>query len=368
MLQIVLLAVLFVLLCAGAIALFGAAFLSSIKIIPAAMYGVTELFGGRGRVLRERRRPHFVIPFFEKVNLISMVRDSISVPFEFFTYSEYSEEEGKQGKVGSPRIKIIGELVVQWRPDPNLMTHDGHNKFYEFVVQHAGKGQDAEGVVAEGMKERITSVLGGIISQSDPDHLLNNIKAVNRYINCVLRADQPPHTKPSDFAGENKKYKEMHDEIESMQKRIDFYRECSALIEAQLRERRMSKEKITKSEAENSEVEMIYGIEVLDVGIKKFEVSSETAKAFELEKQMREQLKAGEREVATIENWAGRLDKLPKSALDSTLALRGKAQKHIIALEGVSVSPLIGLLTPLIEVVKSVLEKKGGDSSAHPRS
>lgn len=268
--------------------------LNSVRIVPPVHYGIVIRLGRRtGKILPEGL--HFVMPLIDLVKIYEYKLDTKIIKLSFFS---------------KDNLEIIIQALVQWRPDRRVKTNEGQNKFIE----------NKEETIISGLGEAIKSVIGDIIGQVTALTFVNKKKAVEQYIDCLLRLPTPPHSNPRIINPALKLKKFL-----KATSRLNFYEKYSNQINDLLA--REASEIDRRSEIENR-----YGIDIIAFDMGEVDFSIGTRKVLELKKQTEEKLKADELEEAKKVEMAKELKKLglsPQAAVDSAEVTLDQAKKEV---------------------------------------
>ncbi len=340
--------------------------LNAIVIIPTVYFGIVTRFkerikrNGKVRILREGLNT--IAPFIDKVVLFSRELQTKSLSFDVFSMD---------------RLEIKTAGSIQWRPD-NL------DVFIEMQ----------EKTIVDGMADAVKSELGKIAGIKEGDNFIRSRRALEIFINCVLRLEKPPHhwvNPVRDNKGKVEKY-EMDEEclkeyLVDIEKSVkgEEYNEIAEKIEKSrwqlpivLKEEKGEKEivldelsfyeqNITRAsflleqEAELKEklssIEKLYGIDIAIFRLADVDFSEATKKALESVRQAGAEMEAAqkrqEQKVKMINEYVNM--KLPEQLAVNLAetAMTGKAtiDRKIISLEGLDL---------LSNLLKNWKERKNG--------
>ena len=309
-------------------ALLGTIILSAILIVDSAVvvltanYGVVTRFKKRtGRVFDEGLA--FVLPLIDRVDLVSYLLKTKDVKLTFFSFDD---------------IEVIISGLVQWQPD-RLVVDD--KKRIKFVAIE-------ERTITDGLDKTIKSVIGNLIGITQAVDVRTHKPAIERYLNCVLRLQMPPHVKPeeNDKLNSSKPRWTQGNEV-PREHRLAFYNENANLIENKLR----TEEGKPK---QHSDTENLYGIDIRAVKVDDVDYSEKTKRDLESRKQAEARMEGVKVETDTTLAISQRVKiQHPgigdESAINAGLILSGKAPGSVIILQsppGAGPIPVIPIQIP----------------------
>ncbi|MFB6212569.1 MAG: hypothetical protein ABEI53_01980 [Candidatus Magasanikbacteria bacterium] len=306
-------------------------------------FAVTSIFDSlSGRRIGEGN--HFLWPFIEKV------KDRFLFPFKtqtkttqvvFVTKMDESDEnldDESDNKISS--LKLTVTLAIQWRVDPEIVTGDGSPAFVEWSGSSEGDLITKE--FNEALEAQLEGPLGSFGGVYEYVKFVNKREWVELFLNSLLRLETVPHENPRVLEKYNEYTEaseridesdiEREDDFEYMKeevppgKRLEFYRDNSDIIKT-----------VLSGESENdsrSEIELLLGIDLIDLRLKKVGFTEEAKEKIEAEAQAREQQKARQVEGETLQNLtdiiAENTDLDDETAASLALVLMGKSSSYTL--------------------------------------
>jgi len=241
-------------------------------IVPTNFFGIREILGRRiSGVLYEGF--HFVLPLVEQI--------------EIFNLEPVRLEAKVEGITGGDSLEIIVECSIEYRPDPNVLEK-GIPTFSNYERSVIEKG------IIDEVKEKVNVVCGA--KTSTAEGLVLKREEFILYINSWLRLSEPAHLK------DNKPPEEI----------LDYYRDHRKEINNSL----MKEEENIN---DRSKLEERYGIDIINLNIKKISFSEKTIKSMELRKQTEEEEQANKKLLDMIQESAQKLGITPEKAIDMIL-------------------------------------------------
>src|SRR3989344_2923299 len=267
--------------------------LSSAVIVPKVHSGVVLRFNARpkkgARVLHEGL--HFLIPFIETVELFSYELVTLDVDETFFT---------------SDRLEVRMKGSVQWRPDRELLKD-------VFI----GGSEEA---ITNGLRDTIKSELGKVAGTKDGNTFITDREAVDLLINALLRLGAPflPELTP--------------------EHRFD---QCCPPKEKSSASSRAAEIKVllaVESERiqDRSEVEKLFGIDIMRFSLADVGFSKAVTEAFERKKEAEAKREAAKAKLGVIGQYR-EVGLEPREALAAAEVSLGEGtQRKVFSLEGLS--------------------------------
>ncbi len=285
----------------------------TITVVPPYHYGVVACFGKRRKlVLREGLA--LVIPYAEKVELVSMELGEITVVAPFTTKDHAS-------------LVVSGPL--QYRPDPEIINDKGQNVFVEM----------SDTIIESGISDALEAKLGALGGIHDAEEFITNRPAIADFIKCYLRlgSEEQPHLNHDPgtcgVAG-----CAMIKEI-ALPDIITFYK-THWLGVRQIIKAREKEAKAKGAEKKYSTMERRYGINIEAFPLAKVDFSPETRAALERERQAKANEKALITRRADIQKLLD-MNIPAQIAVDQVNVAYGDARPSIISIEGNSSAPIL---------------------------
>lgn len=275
----------------GFLVVIAATILSSFVVVPSFHFGVVERFGRRtGRIVTEGL--NIKLPFFERVELISLQLAEIPVEIDFTT-------------APPDRLQLTMKGSLQYRPDPSVS-----DKSYErrniFITM-------SEEIIKKGISDAIKDLLGMIGGITPADMFIQRREAINLLINCLLRLAVPPHRQ----AGM---------EVNHW---LDFYADAhnrQFVVEALEHEREVTEDR--------SGIEERYGLDVVVFALAEVDFSNEVKKSFERQRQAQARREAFQHKIAMAQQ-ARDLGATAQEALNAAdVSLDPDVKKQVVSVEG----------------------------------
>jgi len=242
-------------------------------IVPTNYFGIREILGRRMPLGVLYEGFHFVLPLVEQI--------------EIFSLEPVRLEAKVEGITGGDSLEIIVECSIEYRPDPNVNVK-GIPTFSNYERSVVEKG------IIDEIKEKINVVCGARTSTAE--ELVLRREEFILYINSWLRLSEPAHFKDG----------KLPEEI------FDYYRSHRKEINNSL----MKEEENIN---DRSKLEERYGIDIINITIKKISFSEKTMKSMELQKQMKEEEQANKKLLDMVQESARRLGITPEKAIDMVL-------------------------------------------------
>lgn len=276
--------------------------------IPTAQVGVYTIFGRRtGKVKKEGLRFKWLC---ENIKLYDVQEETVKLSINTLTLDE---------------LKVGFNFGFKYRPDLTIKNFDGGTKYLD----------QKEDSAIDSVKGEITSVVTNTVQKIESKNL--NKKALECYVDCVLRLKYPPHVHPLSIVeavkdpeekecfGEEIKKRFGETEIKDKKKRLEFYDEYSFLInELQNTEKeRADEHSLIEEESALDIISSYMGEPVYDPETQKARESKEQIKKRKGE--VFETTKAIKEEFADVSS---------EVAMNNALVLGGLAKKDVISVEG----------------------------------
>ncbi len=220
---------------------------------------------------------HLLIPFFMSVKekyTYSLEPQTMEISFSFFS---------------KDRRELKVSWLIRWAADPKVKTKEGHIRFAEVMLDTSANRLET---LENGLKSKLMSEVGRLGGMHPWEVFINMRRAIEHYINSILRLEEPPHINPAKVLKEQlaniPEYQHLqgnalNDEV-PFEKRLEFYKEFSGPIGELLR--------IESSTDEHSLDEEFYGINLLELSIDNVDFSQATKEALEQEARARDQIAA----------------------------------------------------------------------------
>lgn len=225
--------------------------LSSAVVVPTVQKGIVTFFRKRGKgtgsVVNEGLR--WVVPFAGGVEKIS---------YELVT-SEIAEDFFSKSSAGKGRLEVTIKGKAQWRPDKD-----------DAVLRDVFL-ERSEQAISQGLVAQINAELGKVVGTQDAEELIENREFIDLLINAVLRLEKP-------FGKQEL----------TPDQRFEYVKTHSRQLKKKLQEdqkRLQGDQRNISGSEERSEVERLYGIEIIKFSLADVAYSKETARTFELERQ-----------------------------------------------------------------------------------
>jgi len=307
-------------------------------------FAITTIFGRRrSRILYEGL--NLTIPLLERVkeeNVFTLEEQKTKIEFSFFSGSR-----GK-GKGGQLELNLTG--LLKWRFDPTIKNKDKTQKGFPQFMQVLPETREA------GLKSKVESEVSRLGGLHSWDIFRSKRRAVEHFINCILRLKIPPHADKKflkELGNSSNPKESQYAEYAAMEIpreiRLQFYEDCSQKIGDSLRGK---EEKV-------SGVEKAYGIKIIEFILGTISLSPEAKSSTEAKEIAQNQIQAMEQIHQQKIRMAKELTslELSQAAVDSAELTLKQAEKKVISFEGIS---LKGLDLLLVGLVKKLLEEKEG--------
>lgn len=280
--------------------------------IPAFHYGVREVFGKRRKgVVYEGLR--LKIPFFEKIELVSMELKEIDITILFTTQD---------------KLKLTCEGSLQYRPDEGILDKQEKNLFITM----------SEEIIKGGIDDSVKAKLGALGGVIEGAQFIEHRHAVSDMINCFFRLEQPPHrTHVQNDAEKCGLTNCEFDKEVNANELIKFYDAHWPLVKKLL-------DRENEFTTSRSQIEKRYGIDIDLFALADISFSEETQSSFEKEKQALARKGAFAQKKAMIGEMMALKASFQEAANAADISLDPKIEKKIVSVEG-SVGVLGSFLT-----------------------
>lgn len=266
----------------GLLLIIGTLIVNAIVIVPTVHFGQVLRFKRRtGRILKEGL--HFVVPFIDSVELFKSELVTTDVGESFFS---------------KDNLEIMIKGSVQWRPDEALLD----STFVEM----------SENTITKGLVDTIKSELGIIAGTKKGEAFIKDREAISLLINSVLRLSAPPHI------AENL----------SPAERLQYYIDNTPVIRKRLADE-------PKNVNDRSDLENLYGIDIIRFSLADVDFSQTTKAALEKKKQAEAEMKAAQERFQKKKEIIEQLKSLgidADAALDSAEVATNEAEKKIYSI------------------------------------